>query len=69
MLPISPEFVRMDCLVFTLEPKLSAACLDALETLFVDQLKDFRLAFVDVPSSVAQSVGVNLVALGNDKIL
>ena len=52
-----------------LAQKLLVACLDILETWRGDQLKDFGSLFVDAPYSEAKNLGVNLVALGNDKVL
>ena len=45
------------------------ACLDALEPWVVDQLKAWGFEFVDVPYREAKNLGVNLVALGNGKVL
>ena len=67
--PISREFVHMDGLVVPLAEKLLVACLDALEPWVVDQLKEWEFDFVDVPYREAKNLGVNLVALGNDKVL
>ncbi|MGI9433548.1 MAG: dimethylarginine dimethylaminohydrolase family protein [Geminicoccaceae bacterium] len=67
--PISREFVHMDGLVVPLAPKLLVACLDALEGWLVKQLRSWGFAFIDVPYREAKNLGVNLVALGNDKVL
>jgi N-dimethylarginine dimethylaminohydrolase len=67
--PISREFVHMDGLVVPLAEKLLVACLDALEPWVVTQLRDWGFDFVDVPYIEAKNLGVNLVALGNDKVL
>jgi len=67
--PISREFVHMDGLVVPLDHKLLVACLDALEPWVVTQLKDWGFSFVDVPYREAKNLGVNLVALGNGKVL
>ena len=67
--PISREFVHMDGLVVPLAPKLLVACLDAMEPWLVQQLKDWGFEFVDVAYREATNLGVNLVALGNDKVL
>jgi len=67
--PISREFVHMDGLVVPLADKLLVACLDALEPWLVDQLRAWGFDFVDVPYSEAKNLGVNLVALGNNKVL
>ncbi len=67
--PISREFVHMDGLVVPLAPKLLVACLDALEDWLVDWLRARGFDFVDVGYAEAKNLGVNLVALGNDKVL
>ena len=67
--PISREFVHMDGLVVPLAPKLLVACLDALEGWVIDWLKDRDFNFVEVDYAEAKNLGVNLVALGNQKVL
>jgi len=68
-IPISREFVHMDGLIVPLDDKLLVACVDALEPWVVLQLKDWGFSFVDVPYREAKNLGVNLVALGNGKVL
>ena len=67
--PISREFVHMDGLVVPLDEKLLVACIDALEPWVVELLKGWGFEFVDVPYGEAKNLGVNLVALGNGKVL
>ena len=67
--PINREFVHMDGLVVPLAEKLLVACTDALEPWVVQQLRDWQFDFVDVPYREARDLGVNLVALGNNKVL
>lgn len=67
--PISREFVHMDGLVVPLADKLLVACLDAMEPWLVTQLKNWGFDFVDVPYREARNLGVNLVALGDGKVL
>ncbi|MEM9139947.1 MAG: arginine deiminase family protein [Pseudomonadota bacterium] len=69
VVPISREFVHMDGLVVPLAEKLLVACLDALEPWVVQRLRDWGFDFVDVPYVEAKNLGVNLVALGNGKVL
>ena len=59
----------MDGLVVPLAPKLLVACLDAMEPWLIQQLKDWGFNYVDVPYCEAKNLGVNLVSLGNDKVL
>ncbi len=67
--PISREFVHMDGLVVPLAPKLLVACLDAMEDWLVDRLRARGFEFVEVGYREARDLGVNLVALGEDKVL
>jgi N-dimethylarginine dimethylaminohydrolase len=67
--PISREFVHMDGLVVPLAPKLLVACVDAMEDWLVKLLRDRGFEFVDVGYAEAKDLGVNLVSLGNDKVL
>ena len=67
--PINREFVHMDGLVVPLDEKLLVGCIDALEPWVVVQLKAWGFDFVDVPYREARNLGVNLVALGNGKVL
>ena len=68
-MPIKREFVHSDGQVVPLDEKLLVLCLDALEAWVVDQLKAWGFSFVDVPYREAKNLGVNLVALGNHKVL
>lgn len=67
--PISREFVHMDGLVVPVAPKLLVACVDAMEDWLVKLLRDRGFEFVDVGYAEAKNLGVNLVALGGDKVL
>ena len=67
--PISREFVHMDGLVVPLAPKLLVACVDALEDWLVALLRGRGFEFVEVGYAEAKNLGVNLVALGNDRVL
>ena len=67
--PINREFVHMDGLVVPLAPKLLVACLDALEDWVVKWLRDKGFEFVDVGYAEARNLGVNLVALGERRVL
>ena len=67
--PISREFLHMDGLVVPLAEKQLVACVDALEDWVVEQLHGWGFQLVDVAYREAKNLGVNLVALGNDKVL
>ena len=59
----------MDGLVVPLAPKLLVACVDALEDWLVALLRGRGFDFVEVGYAEAKNLGVNLVALGNDRVL
>lgn len=69
VVPISREFVHLDGLLVPLDNKLLVTCLDALEGWVVDWLKERGFSFVNVGYGEAKNLGVNLVALGNKKVL
>ena len=67
--PISREFVHMDGLIVPLAEKLAVACVDAMEPWLVDIVKGWGVKIVEVEYREARNLGVNLVALGADKVL
>ena len=67
--PISREFVHMDGLIVPLANNLAVACTAAMEPWLVDTVKAWGIDIVDVDYAEAKNLGVNLVALGNDKVL
>ena len=68
--PIPAHFIHMDALVVPIAPKLAVACLDALEDWVIDWLRGRGFDFVEVPyRDCALNLGVNLVCLGDDRLL
>ncbi|MEO0487404.1 MAG: arginine deiminase family protein [Pseudomonadota bacterium] len=67
--PISREFVHMDGLIVPLAKGLAVACVDAMEPWLVDIVRDWGIEIIEVEYREAKNLGVNLVALGNDKVL
>ena len=67
--PISREFVHMDGLIVPLAEKLAVACIDAMEPWLVDIIRGWGVEIVDVEYREAKNLGVNLVALGDGKVL
>ncbi|MDH3378660.1 MAG: arginine deiminase family protein [Gammaproteobacteria bacterium] len=68
--PIPTHFVHIDALVVPIAPKLAVACLDALESWVIDWLSAKGFEFIDVSyGECAKNLGVNLVSLGNKRIL
>lgn len=69
VVPISREFVHMDGLVVPLAEKLVVSCKSALEPWVLKWLQDRGFDIVDVDYAEARNLGVNLVALGDEKVL
>ncbi|MCP4983256.1 MAG: amidinotransferase [Gammaproteobacteria bacterium] len=69
VVPIPTLFVHMDGLVVPLDYKLVVTCLDVLESWVINWLKKKGFNFVDVEFSEAKDLGVNLLSLGNKKVL
>ncbi|MEM7282787.1 MAG: arginine deiminase family protein, partial [Pseudomonadota bacterium] len=67
--PIPALFVHMDGLVVPIAPKLVVTCLDALEGWVVDWLRARDFDFVDVGFAEAKNLGVNLVCLGDNRVM
>lgn len=68
--PIPAHFVHMDALVVPIAPKLAVACVDALEDWVLDWLRGRGFEFVEVSyRDCAMNLGVNLVCLGDKRIL
>lgn len=67
--PVSREFVRMDGLVVPLAPKLLVACVEALEDWLVAWLRGRGFDFIEVGYDEARKLGVNLVSLGDARVL
>ncbi len=67
--PISRDFVHMDGLVVPLAENLLVACCDAIEPWLLKWLRDQGFEFVDVSFKEARTLGVNLMAIGDDKVL
>ena len=67
--PISREFVHMDGLVAPLAENLLIVCRDALEPWLLTWLDGRGFELIDVDYAEARNLGVNVVALGNDRVL
>lgn len=67
--PISREFVHMDGLIVPLADKLVVACVDAMEPWLVEVVRGWGIEIIDVAYREARNLGVNLVALGDSKVL
>ncbi len=69
VVPIPAHFVHLDGLLVPLAPKLAVACLDALEDWVINWIRARGFDFVDVAYREARALGVNLVALGAQRVL
>lgn len=69
LVDIDPYYVHIDLMVVMLAPKLAAVCLDCTDPDVVDWLKSKQIEIVDVPFQDTISLGCNVVALGNDRVL
>ncbi len=67
--PISREFVHMDGLVVPVADKLLLACKDAMEPWLVDWILQRSFEIVDVEFAEARNLGVNLISVGNEKLI
>ncbi len=67
--PISRDFVHMDGLVVPLAENLLIACCDAIEPWLLDWIKGRGFEIVDVSYAEARNLGVNLMTLGDNKVL
>ena len=59
----------MDGLVVPIAENLLIACCDAMEPWLLAWLKDLGFEIIDVKFSEARNLGVNLMCLGDDRIL
>jgi N-dimethylarginine dimethylaminohydrolase len=69
VVPIPAHFIHLDGLLVPIAPKLAVACVDALEDWVVDWLRGKGFEFVNVDYKEAKALGVNLVPLGDNRIL
>lgn len=69
VVPIPSDFVHLDALLVPTEPKLAVACTDVLEDWVVDWLRARQFELIEVPYRPARDLGVNLVSLGNQRVL
>ena len=67
--PISREFVHMDGLVVPLAENLLVACCDAIEPWLLQTIKDLGFEMINVPYAEARNLGVNLMTLGDSRVL
>ncbi|WP_250459416.1 dimethylarginine dimethylaminohydrolase family protein [Microbulbifer litoralis] len=67
--PFDPFFLHIDVLVAMLAEKLAAICIDAVEPELVQWFRDRNIEIIDIPFPQVLELGVNVVALGNDRVM
>lgn len=64
-----PYYLHIDCQFAVLADRLAAVCSAALEPDFIAWLKGRRFELVDIGHRQVLELGLNVVALGNDRVL
>ncbi|WP_226703295.1 dimethylarginine dimethylaminohydrolase family protein [Microbulbifer elongatus] len=64
-----PYFLHIDVLVAALAEKLVAVCVDAVEPELVQWFKSRNFEIIDISYPQVMELGVNVVALGNDRVM
>ncbi|MAZ86944.1 MAG: amidinotransferase [Cellvibrionaceae bacterium] len=64
-----PYFLHIDVLVAALAEKLVAVCVDAVEPELIEWFKSRNFEIVDISFPQVMKLGVNVVALGNDRVM
>jgi N-dimethylarginine dimethylaminohydrolase len=67
--PIDSFYVHIDLMVCMLAEKLAAVCLETTEPEIVDWLKGKGIEIVPVSFQDTMTLGCNVMALGNDRVL
>jgi N-dimethylarginine dimethylaminohydrolase len=67
--PIAEHYVHIDLMVCMLGHKLAAVCTDTTEDWILDLLKARKIEIVPVSFRDTMTLGCNVVALGDDKII
>lgn len=64
-----PYFVHADCTIAMLTDSLAAVCKSVVPKTVMDWLAQRGIDCIDVPFEFVGSLGINVVALGNDRVL
>ncbi len=67
--PIPSQFLHIDVLVSILAPKLAAVCVESASGGLVAWLRDKDFEIVEVSTADAFKLGVNAMALGDERVL
>jgi N-dimethylarginine dimethylaminohydrolase len=66
---IDPYYVHIDLMVVMLAPKLAAVCIETTDPGVVSWLRGKGIEIIEVPFKDTMTLGCNVVALGNDRVL
>lgn len=69
LMPIDAYFVHADVLCAMLTDSLAAVCLDAVDDNVVNWLRGLGIDIIDVPFRYINSLGINVVSFGEDRVL
>ncbi len=64
-----PYFLHLDVKVAMLAEKLAAVCVEAVEDELINWFKSRNIEIIDISYRSVLELGVNVVALGNDRVL
>jgi N-dimethylarginine dimethylaminohydrolase len=67
--PIAEHYVHIDLMVCMLAEKLAAVCLETTDAEILDWLRAKNIEIIPVSFQDTMTLGCNVVALGNDRIL
>ncbi|MGH6719301.1 MAG: dimethylarginine dimethylaminohydrolase family protein [Alphaproteobacteria bacterium] len=67
--PIAEHYVHIDLMVCMLGHKLAAVCVDTTDDWILDLLKERKIEIVPVSFRETMTLGCNVVALGDDKVI
>lgn len=66
---IDPYYVHIDLMVVMLAPKLAAVCIETTDPGVVSWLRGKGIQIIEVPFKDTMTLGCNVVALGQDRVL
>lgn len=64
-----PYFLHLDVMVAMLADKLAAVCTQAVDKSLLDWFKARNIEVIDISFAQLSNLGVNVVALGNDRVI
>jgi N-dimethylarginine dimethylaminohydrolase len=67
--PIAEHYVHIDLMVCMLADKLAAVCMETTDPEIIEWLRSKKIELIPVSFQDTMTLGCNVVALGNDRIL